>query len=87
MQTESPQQCQEIATPFGLATTLVLSGCLVQALPYSVCTIKSDLLHLSIHPILDQIVHDTRIRQCRCITQIAVIVLCNLAQYSPHNLA
>jgi hypothetical protein len=48
MQTEGPEQCQEIAAPFGLATTLVLSGRLVQALPYSVCTIKSDLLHLAV---------------------------------------
>ncbi len=29
-----------------LAMTLVLSGRFVQALPYGVCTIKSDLLHL-----------------------------------------
>jgi hypothetical protein len=33
---------------FGLAMTLVLSGRLVQVLPYSVCTIKSDLLQLPI---------------------------------------
>ena len=48
MHTEGPEQCQDIAAPFGLATTLVLSARLVQALPYSVCTIKSDLLHLAV---------------------------------------
>jgi len=44
MQTEGPQQCQEVAAPFGLAMTLVLSGRLVQTLSYSVGTIKPDLL-------------------------------------------
>jgi len=46
VQNEAARQRREIATPSGLAMTSVLSGRLVQALPYSACTIKSDLSQL-----------------------------------------
>jgi len=40
---EAARQRQEVATPSGLAMTSVLFGRLVQALPFSVGTIKSGL--------------------------------------------